>query len=123
MAVKEATSSLVFLVIDSENLKLKQTHAQRMDPSMARKRYGQPSKKFHKQAFHYNATYHLVDTILGVRNQKGGCQLKIRWMVLEGNEDTTWEPLYNIRDELPGILESVLHTPSNQNLKNEKIDI
>lgn len=76
-----------------------------------------------QQAIHQGSTYYLVNIIVGVIKHKEGEELKIKWMYFENDDDTTWELLDNIGDDLPNILEVLLHTLGNRILNREIISI
>lgn len=123
MLVKETKSPLLFVVEDITNAQHLTVHAQRMVPYPVTKGNERASEELLEQASHYDLTYHLVDEIRGIRKRKGSYEVLIRWMGLNNDDEMTWEPLENIRDDLPGILEDDLYTPGDRNLKREIIDL
>lgn len=77
------------------------------------------SEELRQQAFYSDATCYRVDNIVGVRKKRGDNELQITWEDFVVNNDVTWKPIENIRDDLKEVLADILHTPSNWNWKCE----
>lgn len=123
MIVKEAKSSLMFVVEDVVSGELHTIHAQRMMLYPVTQRGSHASEELRQKAVHYNATCHLIDEIIGVGKRKEGYELRIRWVGFHGDDHMAWKPLKNNRYDVSGILEDFLHTPGDRNLKKKIIDI
>lgn len=78
MTVKEARSSLVFVIENLVNEELITVRAQRMVPYSATKRNSNASEQLRVQAIHYESTYHLVDKIIRIRKHKGRSEIDIK---------------------------------------------
>lgn len=82
MRVKEAKSSLVFVVKHSVKCGFITVHAQRMIPYSAKEAEGRTLEQPNKQATRYDAGYYLVDKIPEFTEKNGGYDLRIKWMIL-----------------------------------------
>lgn len=122
MRVK-AKLSLMFIVSDLINAQQLTVQAQIMVPYPVIRRSNSASEGLCQQVEHFDTTYHLVDEIKGVRKRKGSYEVTVKWLGFDDDEDMTWDPIDNIRDDLPGILEDFLYTPKERNLKRKTIDL
>lgn len=123
MLVNEAKSALVFTVEDLSNAKQQTVHAQRMLPYTISTTTAHISEELIEQAIYYDTTFLLVDEICDIRTRNGEFQFLIRWAGLSEDADRTWEPLSQIRDDIPRVLEDFLHTAGNRNLKRNTLDL
>lgn len=77
MRVVEVKSDLGYTVEGLIHIKWQTMHAQRMMLYPAGKRTQEASPKVKEQAVHYDSTYHLVDSLTGVRKHKGGYEVRV----------------------------------------------
>lgn len=123
MLVVEAKSTLVFVVKDINNGSQQTVHAQRMIPYPISRNATMISEELKQQATYYDTNFHLVQEICDIRERRGEFQVLIRWAGLDEDEDRTWEPIRQIRDDLPGVLEDYLHTSGKRNIKRNALDL
>lgn len=118
-----AQSDLVFVVGDLLNAHQCTVQAQMIVPHQITRRKEGASYELVQQMKHFDKRYHLVEEITDVQKNKKAYKVKIRWTGFDDDEDMTWEPIFNIRDDLPDVLQAVSHTAGERNLKREIIDL
>lgn len=87
--MKEAKSKSFFVVKDLVNNPQPTMYAQRMVVYPVAKSCRDPFDEIKRQAIYYDATYHLVDEICGVRKQIGSFQVLVNWSGIEDDMDKT----------------------------------
>lgn len=89
MRVVEARSDLVFVVENINDSGRHRLHARRVVPYPVKKQSTHPSVELVQQAAHFDKRYHLVETVAGVRKQKGANEIGVRWVgCIIDNDDT-----------------------------------
>lgn len=78
MCVKKAKSNLVFVVQDIIIACQLTVQARRIVPYPARNRQQRVLEEINKQAAHFDTTFHLVEDITGVWNQKEEYEVHIK---------------------------------------------
>lgn len=65
------------------------------------------------------AHYETAERIRDIRLHQQGLEVLVEWQGLPDEEDHTWEPLKQIFEDLPGLLEDFLHTSGKRDLKRQ----
>ena len=63
------------------------------------------------------ATVEIAHALHGIREVRGDLQILVEWEGLPDDVDQTWEPLAQIFEDLPGLLEDFLHSGGDRKLK------
>lgn len=123
MRETEAKSSLVFVVEDIVNANKMVVHAQRMLSYPVSQQGELAFAELVKQADHYDTSYHLVDSIRGIRKKGSEYDVLMKWLGFEKGNDKTWEAHSSVKEDMPGTLEDYLHSAGDRNIKREVIDL
>lgn len=72
-------------------------------------------------AEHSETTYQDASALTDIREEKEGLQLQVEWEGLPDAVDLTWEPIEQVLEDLPGLLEAFLHTAAKRELKQKAL--
>lgn len=88
MKIVKSKWNLLFVIEDVGKQRRQVFHAQPMIPYSVAHLGEHASKELREQAAHYDTTYHLVDSIRGVRKRKREFEMLLTWQEIEeGNEE------------------------------------
>lgn len=71
---------------------------------------------------HNDVLIEVVHAIHGIKEVAGDLQVQLEWSGLPDPAEYTWEPIFQVFEDLPGILEDFLHTSSDRVLKNRALE-
>ena len=74
-----------------------------------------------KAAEHSEISYQIVERLNGIRAINGVLQIHVEWEGLPDRDDWTWEPLQQVYEDVPGMLEDFLSTKSSRPLKRRAL--
>ena len=74
-----------------------------------------------KAAAHSCTRYETVHSRRGIRQKKDLIEVQVKWEGLPDGICFTWEPLVQIVEDLPGLLEDFLYTAGEQTLKRRAL--
>lgn len=87
---------------------------QKILPYLLSARKKKPAEKCKQHAAQCDTTYYIVDAITGVRKRWGVYEVRVSGLPFESGDDETWEPLKNMRGDMPDILRDILHTAGDE---------
>lgn len=119
MRVIESKSNFVFTVQDITNAEQHKVHTRRTISYAVTQHDAQASDELLDQTAHFDDKYHLLESITGVRRRKETYEVIIRRAEYETTNKDTWEPVDQIRKDMPGVMEEYLHAAGEQNLKKK----
>ena len=72
-----------------------------------------------RAAEHTDTVYQYANSIQSIRSRDGHIEVQIEWEGLPEEMDMTWEPLLQVQEDMPQLLEAFLATPGNRKLKEK----
>lgn len=122
MRVVSIKYELVFELKNSIQAKREIPHTQRMVLYPVAKNRQKATQELYKQAEQFGKTYYFVELVEEVRRNKCCMEVKIKWLGWEDN-DATWEPPDQIRNDVLGLLKDLLHSAGRRNLNRTVLDV
>ena len=74
-------------------------------------------------AAHLEANYQTVEKMRGIRRRNGSIEIEVEWEGLPDASDFTWEPLDQLHQDVPDLLEEYLKAEGHNRLKKSALDI
>ena len=72
-------------------------------------------------AEHSELSYQMVQCLQGIRDVDGELQICVEWEGLPDERDWTWEPLSQMAEDVPGMMEDFLSTSGSRSLKRKAL--
>lgn len=121
--VTEVKSAWVCEVEDLIHRKRETVHARRLVFYRAGLEDKEVDPILLRYAEHSETTYQDAKQLCDIRKGAAGIEVLVEWEGLPDKIDLTWEPLGQVTDDLPGILQDFLHTSGKRNLKKEALQL
>ena len=96
-------------------------HARRMHLYRADMDGAHATESLKQTAAHLESKYQIAEGIKDIRNENSTIKILIQWEGLPDDMDWTWEPVNQVYDDLPGLLQDFLHTAGKRNLKRRAL--
>lgn len=120
--VVEVKSDWVFIVEDLLRGDRRVAHARRLILYRA-DMDGQPVSPSLLSAAHASeSTIEIAHALHSIREEHGSLEVLVEWEGLPDDVDRTWEPVSQIHEDLPGILEDFLHSQDQRQLKLKALE-
>lgn len=123
MRILRALSDLVFVVESLDRNDSETVHAQRMIRYPAVNTEEEINDQLREYAAFSEGSRFLVKSLLDVREKDGRTELLVSWKGWEDDEDSTWEPLDVIREDVPELVWNFLHEAGKRRLKEKILNI
>lgn len=115
--VTAVKSDLVFEVEDLLHAKREVVHARRLQLYRADMDKKPVEERLLRAAQHTEAVYQDALALRAIRSTDGAIDIQVEWEGLPDNIDLTWEPLQQVQEDLPELLETYLQTSGSRKLK------
>lgn len=117
--VVDAKTEWVFVVKDLITEKLETVHASRLLLYRADMDGKPVDPALLEVAEHSTTVYEDAKTLRDIRSRGGEIEVQIEWDGLPDQSDLTWEPLRQVHEDLPGLLEDFLASSGQRGLKRK----
>lgn len=117
--ITKAISKWVFEVEDLVDHKREAVHARRLTWYRADRDGEQISPALLEYATHSEASYEQIEKLVGITKVDEGVKVLVEWQGLPDEVDRTWEPLSQLHEDVPDLLQEFLQTPGSIDLKTE----
>lgn len=117
--IVQCKSDLVFVVQNIMNAKLETVHARRLLKYRADMDGKPATKKLVQAAAHSTARYQVIKEICGIREEGNELAIQIEWDGLPDTADRTWEPLFQVNEDVPTMLEEFLRNDIHCSLRKK----
>lgn len=114
-------SPMVFTVQNIITKETEKCHARRMIHYMSKREGTEVNEKLLSYAQFAEENYQVVKAIRNIGQNQDGTFLQIEWEGLPDTEDFTWEPVRQVKEDVPGLLEDFLHSPGNRVIKRSTL--
>ena len=121
--VVKANSNLVFVVEDLITQKRETVHASRLIRYRGADDGREATDAEIQMSKHLEPSFQLVEGLVDIKSENDKILIQVKWEGLPDYNDLTWEPLENISQDVPEILEEYLKTPNKSNLKAKALQI
>ena len=119
--VVDATSDLVFLVENIITAKRERVHARRMVLYRGDLDGVDIDSKLLAVCERNEAHVEIAHNIHAIRADEDQLQVQVEWDGLSHESDYTWEPIAQVFEDLPGVLEDFLHSSGDRTLKRRAL--
>ena len=117
--IVDVKSELVYEVEDIIHGKREVVHARRLLLYRADMDGKPVDERLLRAAEHADTVYLYANSIQSIRSRDGHIEVQIEWGGLPEEMDMTWEPLLQVQEDMPQLLEAFLATPGNRKLKEK----
>lgn len=69
-------------------------------------------------AEYFGTTVEIASAIKNIKSGEEGMMVQVEWSAMPDESDWTWEPIGQVREEFPGMLEDFLENGGHRRLKN-----
>lgn len=114
--------SFMFTVEDITTRQCFTVCAQRIIPYHATRLCEQTLHELKRQSVDCGLTYNLVEPTKNVRKRQVGYEVLEGWVGFEKCKDETWEPMRQMLEGFPRMLEDFLHMTDDRSLKREVLN-
>lgn len=115
--ITKAMSEIFFETEDLLTKKIEIVHGRRMVLYRTKLENQPVDPTLLKYIEHGDAQYVIIADIRDIRESQEGIELHAEWYGLPDREDWTWEPLFQIFENVPDIVHNYLSTPNKRKVK------
>ena len=120
--ISKVNSDWVYEVQNLITNKCETVHARRLCLYRADQDGTEVSPRLLEAADASERRYETAEAIRDIRDGEGGLMLQLEWSGLPDEADRTWEPLHQVHEDLPGLLEDFLLSSGKRALKKRALD-
>ena len=120
--VKDVKSEWVYEVENILTGKREVVHARRLNHYRADMDGTQLSPSLLKIAQHTEARYQTAEALRDINDYDGELKVHDEWQGLPDDVDMTWEPVNQVHEDMPGLLDDFLHTSGKRSLKRQCLE-
>lgn len=123
LRVKEVKSQWVYVIEDLASRRTETIHARRLLLYRNALDNTEVEPKLLQFAAHNETQYQDAKGLCDIRQGSTEIELLVEWIGLPDTIDMTWEPLSQVREDLPGVLHDYLFTANKRSLKQKTMSI